>query len=546
MAELFLAASVPRQGSLNPDDSDDDGLMDGSAGVNRGVKLKRQPGKPTDVYSWFEITLQDIDVPSQTFQCSIEIHLFWQDYNLPNVIPDFETEEIKIHDDYVPIKMSEIFENKTDLNITTGPEFKYYPETGTVYMMLVVDCTFVERMELQRFPLDRQFMNMEFNAYVETPAIEGEGPWNWILEYPEWMPSELKQFDQKFAVRMISSITEYELLEPWVDFSTSQPLSIRLRVNRMPAYYFGNIIFPNFLIVAGCFSAFVIPRSDIADRLSVTVTLMLAAVAFRFIVSTMLPKVSYLTVMDYYLLLGFLALILMIAENAIAGIPSLDKFGDDIDLWCALIFGVMWVTTHIIALIALLRKECLRISWEEMDEIDSAEDEEAEFIFADKEYIKGNAESEGGKADWNKYKKFSVMERADLYAKTNNIKRSGTFHKKLKQEKNRKATENMEKIYEEALEKEEKQNTETNDNGENKEEENIEVYVPSKLNKVEPKKKAKTEDKMAASIELAEQTKPKEEEPEKQEKDEAPKEEKKTEPEPEVEPEPEPEPENKE
>ena len=138
---------------------------------------------------------------------------------------------------------------------------------------------------------------------------------------------------------MISSITEYELLEPWVDFSTTQPLSIRLRVNRLPAYYFGNIIFPNFLIVAGCFSAFVIPREDIADRLSVTVTLMLAAVAFRFIVSTMLPKVSYLTIMDYYLLVGFVALILMIAENAIVGIPALDESGAAIDLWCALIFG---------------------------------------------------------------------------------------------------------------------------------------------------------------------------------------------------------------
>ena len=162
---------------------------------------------------------------------------------------------------------------------------------------------------------------------------------NKLKEYPEWMPSELKQFDQKFAVRMISSITEYELLEPWVDFSTTQPLSIRLRVNRLPAYYFGNIIFPNFLIVAGCFSAFVIPREDIADRLSVTVTLMLAAVAFRFIVSTMLPKVSYLTIMDYYLLVGFVALILMIAENAIVGIPALDESGAAIDLWCALIFG---------------------------------------------------------------------------------------------------------------------------------------------------------------------------------------------------------------
>ncbi len=210
-------------------------------------------------------------MPSQTFQASTEIHLFWQDYNLPNVIPEWDSPDgFDIHWDTLPIKMSEIFENKTcpdalsfiylymyiqNSSLSTAidfdsPEFRYYPKTGTIYMKLVVDCTFVERMELQRFPLDRQFMNMAFNALIE-PTIEGEGQWNWILEYPDWMPSELKDFNKPFAVRMLSSVTEYELLEPWVDFSGEQPLSIRLRVNRLPAFYFGNIVFPNFLIVAG-------------------------------------------------------------------------------------------------------------------------------------------------------------------------------------------------------------------------------------------------------------------------------------------------------
>ena len=87
----------------------------------------------------------------------------------------------------------------------------------------------------------------------------------------------------------------------------------------------------------GTFGAFVINRDDVADRLSVSVTLMLAAVAFRFVVSTMLPKVSYLTIMDYYLLIGFVALIILIFENAFAGFAGLDdhfaKTFDDICFW---------------------------------------------------------------------------------------------------------------------------------------------------------------------------------------------------------------------
>ena len=132
MAQLMVAAtSQPlRRGSVDPEDFGYDGLdSPASVGGSRGYKLRRRPGQPTDVYSWFEITLVDIDVPTQTFRTSIEIHLFWQDYNLPNVIPNYEDEEWSIHDDYVPVKMTEIFENKTEIG-NTDPAFKYYPKTG--------------------------------------------------------------------------------------------------------------------------------------------------------------------------------------------------------------------------------------------------------------------------------------------------------------------------------------------------------------------------------------------------------------------------------
>ena len=113
-------------------------------------------------------------------------------------------------------------------------------------------------------------------------------------------------------------------------------------MNRKPKFYFGNIVFPNFLIVGGCFGAFVINRDEVADRLSVTVTLMLAAVAFRFVVSEYLPRVSYLTYMDYYLLTGFVSLVLLIFENAFAGSSRLTpEQADSMDDWCFTIFGGM-------------------------------------------------------------------------------------------------------------------------------------------------------------------------------------------------------------
>jgi len=215
------------------------------------------------------------------------------------------------------------------------------------------------------------------------------------------------------------------------------------------------------------------------------------------------------TIMDYYLLVGFVALILMIAENAIVGIPALDDAGAEIDLWCAIIFGAMWMIVHVIALIALLRKECLRVSWEEMDRIDGEEDEEAEFIFAEMTHVQGQEESAKSKSEWEKYKAMDVMERANLYAKDNNIKRSGTFMKKIDRHRKKTAAD-LDKAYDKALEDEEKR---MNSSATSAGEEKVEVYVPSKLDKVMSASQSdEVEDKMATQIELQEKEQDDEEE----------------------------------
>lgn len=130
------------------------------------ISIARDLNEPCDVYSWFEITLTDVDLINQTFETSIEIHVFWQDFSFPNIFPDYQNgAPFVIDESCLPIKMSEIFENQIFCMVTVAPIFEFIEETSTIYMFFVVQCTFVERMELQRFPLDRQFLGMEFNAY---------------------------------------------------------------------------------------------------------------------------------------------------------------------------------------------------------------------------------------------------------------------------------------------------------------------------------------------------------------------------------------------
>jgi len=366
-----------------------------------------------------EITIQDISIPTQSWTASVEVHIFWQDFSFQSIHPKHKTQDFLLDDDCVPLKMSEIWENRMAQGLEVPATYKYFEDTSTLYMMFVSKVVFVERMELHRFPLDRQFLNMEFNAWVGKE----QGNWNWMVydqkfamqndRYIDWVP---KAFHKPFAVRIVSSITEYELLTPWIEFAQEeQPLLVRLRVDRKPEFYFGNIVLPNFLIVAGCFAAYPVPQGEVADRLSVTVNLMLAAVAFRFVVETMLPKVNYLTLMDYYLLVGFIALTLLIGENAIAGIGDIPSdVRSAIDWGSAIIFGLVWIVLHILCLVAMYDKEFLRKTWEVMDQEDK---EEGDVWFRPEkpEHVKYNAPI--STAQWNEvYKKIGgPLDRANYY-----------------------------------------------------------------------------------------------------------------------------------
>jgi hypothetical protein len=89
----------------------------------------------------------------------------------------------------------------------------------------------------------------------------------------------------------------------------------RLIICREPSFFLWNVGFVNFTLVLVSFTVSGIPPSDLADRLSVTLTCMLTSVAFKFVLISMLPVCSYLTLLDRYILASFFLLGLNALEN---------------------------------------------------------------------------------------------------------------------------------------------------------------------------------------------------------------------------------------
>ena len=99
----------------------------------------------------------------------------------------------------------------------------------------------------------------------------------------------------------------------------------------------------------------------LATRSSIVLTLLLTAIAFKFVFADALPKVSYQTVLDGYMNTCFFFLASVFVENAL--ISRFGDFGDaeTIDNWFALTYIALWLLANAV-FVAVVRVYVLRIS----------------------------------------------------------------------------------------------------------------------------------------------------------------------------------------
>lgn len=263
----------------------------------------------------------------------------------PFWIPNFEFPDcIQIHDmglkqshwntDYIILRKGE----SNGLEISPLP----YIISGQYW----IDATFSEVFELENFPVDCQDLTIKIQSQqytqicvFDTP-FQGQNMLTMSQEYstiPEWMIHE-----PKFEIikKKIGPITQYSQIN----------LSIKLQ--RIPKAYFWRMLLFLILLTAMSLISFSI---DIlisgADRISFLIVLLLTAVAYQFAISNDLPTVSYLTLMDKYILQTFFFIFAMLIETAIALKFELET----LDLYCNYIFWSIFAIVQILFLIYTIK-----------------------------------------------------------------------------------------------------------------------------------------------------------------------------------------------
>ena len=85
----------------------------------------------------------------------------------------------------------------------------------------------------------------------------------------------------------------------------AQGVKVSIDIERNYQYYIFKIICPIILILLVSWSVFWIHPKELESKLTITIVCLLSLIAYNFVIDNDLPKLSYLTIIDYIVLLSY-------------------------------------------------------------------------------------------------------------------------------------------------------------------------------------------------------------------------------------------------
>ena len=198
--------------------------------------------------------------------------------------------------------------------------------------------------DLKEFPFDRQKLEIEIESFAWHDDVlifkmnEEKIGFSTDFEIAEW---HIENVESK-----IESVKDIQ------DRATFSEFLMEIEVVRKYDYYLWKIIIPLILLVMISWSVFWMIGDKLVDRMSISMTGILTIVAYQFIISDILPRVSYFTFMDTFLSISFLIMLMSVFENIIVNnLDLVDRSAEakKVDMVCRIAFPVL----YFISLIAL-------------------------------------------------------------------------------------------------------------------------------------------------------------------------------------------------
>ncbi|KAJ3064262.1 hypothetical protein HDU98_012300 [Podochytrium sp. JEL0797] len=171
-------------------------------------------------------------------------------------------------------------------------------------------------LDLRQFPYDSQDLPLQLvpYSYDNTTMLLEFMATGAVYPDPVTDPDSPLKADL-WTVNGITNATEsFTEIVGQTDYSR---LTVTISVSRIPNYYVYRYIVPLVFLALASSAQYWIDPAAVSTRVGVGITLLLAIVSFMFLLSGDLPKVSYATKMDHFVLACFFFIFFGLAEFAL-------------------------------------------------------------------------------------------------------------------------------------------------------------------------------------------------------------------------------------
>lgn len=282
------------------------------------------------------VDVQKIDDAEQSITLDFAIRLMWKDESLAG-----KHENMKLygyHEIWTPdLQLA----NELDLKRKRKENLEVYPD-GMVILRQRFQGDLSLIVDFSDFPIDKQTINIQLVAPM--------------MKDIEFVPNDT------FTGQIENfSIQEWEIgqgslvIEPFKALSYEfVACNYKIEAQRRAGYYFWKVIIPLTIVIFMSWTVFWIDPVHIEAQLAVAATAMLTIIAYQFALSNMLPRISYFTRLDYFIvgsnIMVFLALLEAVFSSNFAKINH-EKIARKLDLWSKYIFPVFYVIILVITFV---------------------------------------------------------------------------------------------------------------------------------------------------------------------------------------------------
>jgi hypothetical protein len=252
------------------------------------------------------LDIPNIDEPSETYDLDAYLSLKWTD---PTAYGEIR-QEFSPGTTYLSGSTDEALQTLKDIGWfyiveianQVGPRstimasLKIQPD-GNIEYMERLQVTLRSEYKLKMYPFDSQKLRIRIESFAYD-ATKMTFKDDRIIFYRalESAESRLVLEDWKLP-REISR--EYGVSHSLLFDSDWPYIEIMIEAQRNFGYHIWKIFLPLILIISITWSVFWIGRENVGTRLSISLIGFLTAISFNFFISTNLPEISYLTLMDF-------------------------------------------------------------------------------------------------------------------------------------------------------------------------------------------------------------------------------------------------------